>query len=82
MHLDTSNFSSTSVPSVLSVSALSPDDDSFLVDLTINTSVNLSCSFALKGFLDCGATGEFMHQNTAEMCSIVTTGDKQEYYLM
>ena len=51
-------------------SALSPDDNSFLVDLTINTPINPSCSVALKGFLDCGATGEFMHQNTAKLYSI------------
>ena len=70
MHLDTPNFSFPTVPPVLSVHALSPDSDSFLVDLTINTPMNPSCSVALKGFLDCGATGEFMHQNTAKLCSI------------
>ena len=69
MCLDTSNFSFSSVPPVLSVSALSPDDDSFLIDLTINTP-NPSYSVSLKAFLDCGATGEFMHQNTAKLYSI------------
>jgi hypothetical protein len=70
MCLDMSNFSFSSVPPVLSVSSLSPDNDSFLVDLSINTPANPSCSIALKAFLDCGATGEFMHQNTAKLYSI------------
>ena len=70
MCLDTSNFSFSSVPPILSVSALSPDEDSFLVDLTINTPVNPSCPIALKAFLDCGASGEFMQLNTAKQHSI------------
>ena len=70
MCLDTSNFSFSPVPPVLSLSALSPDEDSFLVDLIIKPPVNPSRSVALKGFLNCGASGEFMHLNTAKLFSI------------